>query len=183
MNDPGPVPTGSRHPGGLPPGARRARRRTETYAARMLATPLPPRRVAEDAFLALYRSTCTRFARPRLPAWLYRSPATSASDQLRRRKFKLSLFRDLGRVTTTTPFTPRDECAAPADQIAQARESECRHRARHPGVPAKFRDGLPVCEVEGMSYEDAAAVPVCPVRQFPRDCSAPASAQVARPAV
>jgi RNA polymerase sigma-70 factor (ECF subfamily) len=31
-------------------------------------------------------------------------------------------------------------------------------------LPAKFREAFLLCEVEGMSYEDAAAVMGCPVK-------------------
>lgn len=134
----------------------------KTYAARMLGDATAAEDVSQDAFLALYRHLHQVPAAAYRP-WLYRVARNLCLDQLRRRKFKLSLFRDLGG-DDDNPFTPRDECAAPADQIAQAREANVAIERAIQELPAKFRDAFLLCEVEGMSYEDAAAVLGCPVK-------------------
>ena len=63
--------------------------------------------VAQDAFLALYRHLSqvpTSAYRP----WLYRVARNLCLDQLRRRKFKLRLFRDVER-DDDRPMVPADE--------------------------------------------------------------------------
>ncbi len=69
----------------------------KTFATRMLGDSLMAEDVAQDAFLALYRHLELIPASAFRP-WLYRVARNLCLDQLRRRKFKLSLFRDLQKV-------------------------------------------------------------------------------------
>ncbi|GAB4150941.1 MAG: RNA polymerase sigma factor RpoE [Planctomycetota bacterium] len=134
----------------------------KSFAARMLGDPLAAEDVAQDSFLALYRhlhQVPSAAFRP----WLYRVARNLCLDQLRRRKFKMSLFRDLEKDEDRS-FTPVDAGCGRPDQLAETREaSEAIERAIAQ-LPAKFRDAFLLCEIEGMSYEDAAAVLGCPVK-------------------
>jgi RNA polymerase sigma-70 factor (ECF subfamily) len=84
-------------------------------------------------------------------------------DQLRRRKFRLNLFRDLQR-DEEQPFTPHDVGGHRPDQIAETREANTAIETAIQQLPAKFKEAFLLCEVEGMSYEDAAVVLGCPVK-------------------
>ncbi len=132
------------------------------YAARLLSDPVAAEDVAQDAFLALYRHLHSVPAAAYRP-WLYRVARNLCLDQLRRRKFKLALFRDLS-ADDDNPFNPDDVGAAQPDQVAQAREANTAIEQAIQELPAKFRDAFLLCEIEGMSYEDAAAVLGCPVK-------------------
>jgi RNA polymerase sigma-70 factor (ECF subfamily) len=134
----------------------------KTYATRLLGDSTAAEDVAQDAFLALYRHLHQVPAAAYRP-WLYRVARNLCLDQLRRRKFKLSLFRDLSP-DDEQPFTPSDRSADAPDQLAQAREANAAIEQAIAELPAKFRDAFLLCEVEGMSYEDAAAVLGCPVK-------------------
>ena len=134
----------------------------KAYAARMLSDPIAAEDVAQDAFLALYRhlnQVPTAAFRP----WLFRVARNLCLDQLRRRKFKLSLFRDLQK-DDEQPFTPHDNSSERPDDIAETREAQAAIERAIQELPAKFREAFVLCEVEGMSYEDAAAVMGCPVK-------------------
>lgn len=134
----------------------------KAYAGRLLSDPVAAEDVAQDAFLALYRhlnQVPTAAFRP----WLFRVARNLCLDQLRRRKFKMSLFRDLER-DDERPFTPLDQGSEQPDEVAEARESQEAIEAAIQELPTKFREAFLLCEVEGMSYEDAAAVMGCPVK-------------------
>jgi RNA polymerase sigma-70 factor (ECF subfamily) len=134
----------------------------KSYAARLLGDPIAAEDVAQDSFLALYRhlnQVPTAAFRP----WLFRVARNLCLDQLRRRKFKLSLFRDLQK-DEEQPFTPVDGASIRPDQIAETREANSAIESAIEELPAKFREAFLLCEVEGMSYEDAAAVMGCPVK-------------------
>lgn len=134
----------------------------KSYATRLLGDPVAAEDVAQDSFLALYRHL-NQVPVGAFRPWLYRVARNLCLDQLRRRKFKLSLFRDLQK-DDEQPFTPADGQTVRPDQIAETREARSAIEEAIATLPAKFRDAFLLCEVEGMSYEDAAAVLGCPVK-------------------
>jgi RNA polymerase sigma-70 factor (ECF subfamily) len=135
----------------------------KAYATRLLGDPIAAEDVAQDSFLALYRhlnQVPTAAFRP----WLFRVARNLCLDQLRRRKFKLSLFRDLQK-DEDQPFTPGRPATASAPTRSPSRARRTRRsRRRSANLPLKFREAFLLCEVEGLSYEDAAAVMGCPVK-------------------
>lgn len=134
----------------------------KSYASRLLGDPVAAEDVAQDAFLALFRHLNQVPAAAFRP-WLFRVARNLCLDQLRRRKFKMSLFRDLQK-DDEQPFTPVDSCSERPDEIAQTREAQEAIEQAIRELPTKFREAFLLCEVEGMSYEDAAAVMSCPVK-------------------
>ena len=135
----------------------------KAYAARLLGDAIAAEDVAQDAFLALYRHLNQVPAAAYRP-WLFRVARNLCLDQLRRRKFKLSLFRDLQRDDDDQPFTPVDRSADRPDEIAETREANAAIEQAIEQLPLKFREAFLLCEIEGLSYEDAAAVMGCPVK-------------------
>ncbi|MCA8941485.1 MAG: RNA polymerase sigma factor [Planctomycetes bacterium] len=134
----------------------------KTYAARMLGDSMAAEDVAQDAFLALYRHLSQVPSSAYRP-WLYRVARNLCLDQLRRRKFKLRLFRDIEK-DDDNPMTPADEFGDRPDQIAESRETQRAIEAAIEKLPTKFRDAFLLCEMQGLSYEDAASVLGCPVK-------------------
>ena len=134
----------------------------KSYASRLLSDPVAAEDVAQDAFLALYRHLNQVPAAAFRP-WLFRVARNLCLDQLRRRKFKMSLFRDLQK-DDDQPFTPQDRTSEQPDEVAQTREAQEAIDRAIQELPTKFREAFLLCEVEGMSYEDAAAVMGCPVK-------------------
>lgn len=134
----------------------------KAYATRLLGDPIAAEDVAQDSFLALYRHLNQVPAAAFRP-WLFRVARNLCLDQLRRRKFKLSLFRDLQR-DDEQPFTPADSGSVRPDEVAETREARAAIEQAIEELPLKFREAFLLCEVEGLSYEDAAAVMGCPVK-------------------
>jgi len=134
----------------------------KAYASRLLGDPIAAEDVAQDAFLALYRhlnQVPTAAFRP----WLFRVARNLCLDQLRRRKFKMSLFRDIQKDDDQS-FTPEDQRTLRPDAVAESREAQEAIEQAISELPTKFREAFLLCEVEGMSYEVAAAVMGCPVK-------------------
>jgi len=134
----------------------------KTFATRLLGDSIAAEDVAQDAFLALYRhlnQVPTAAFRP----WLFRVARNLCLDQLRRRKFKLCLFRDIER-DDDNPFPPIDADADAPDIASETREARAAIERAIAELPTKFREAFLLCEVEGLSYEDAAAVMGCPVK-------------------
>ena len=134
----------------------------KTYAARMLGDQMLAEDIAQDAFLALYRHLHEVPAAAFRP-WLYRVTRNLCLDQLRRRKFKLRLFGDLAKDDETQP-THVDRSSDRPDQVAETREAHAAIDKAIAALPAKFRDTFMLCEVQGLSYEDASAVLKIPVK-------------------
>lgn len=132
------------------------------FAARMLGDAIAAEDVAQDSFLALYRHL-EQVPPAAYRPWLYRVARNLCLDQLRRRKFKLSLFGDLAR-DDDHQFVPSDTDNQRPDQIAETREAHDQIERAIEQLPAKFREAFLLCEIEGLSYEDASAVLGCPVK-------------------
>lgn len=133
-----------------------------TYAMRMLRDAGQAEDVTQDAFLALFRHLHQVPPSAYRP-WLYRVTRNLCLDLLRRRKFKLRLFRDVGRDADYEP-TAIDASEGRPDQVAAAREAHQTIEQAIDALPAKFREAFVLCELQGLSYEDAAAILGCPVK-------------------
>jgi RNA polymerase sigma-70 factor (ECF subfamily) len=133
-----------------------------TFATRLLHDHEQAEDVVQDAFLALYRHLSQVPASAFRP-WLYRVTRNLCLDILRRRKFKLRLFRDVSRHDDYEPV-PVDTGEGRPDEVAEAREVEQAMEQAIQDLPLKFREAFLLCELEGLSYEDAAAVLGCPVK-------------------
>ena len=134
----------------------------KTFSSRMLGDSILAEDVAQDAFLALYRhlhQVPTAAFRP----WLFRVARNLCLDLLRRRKFKMHLFRDITK-DDERPNLPVDTRAHSPDQVAQIREANEAIEDAIETLPPKFREAFLLCEMQGLSYEDAAAVLGCPVK-------------------
>ncbi len=134
----------------------------KSYATRMLRDQLLAEDVAQDAFLALYRHL-SQVPPTAFRPWLYRVVRNLCLDHLRRRKFKMRLFRDVQR-DDDQPLVPEDLRGDRPDDLAQAREARSAIEAAIEALPTKFRDAFLLCEMQGLSYEDAAAILNIPIK-------------------
>ncbi len=132
------------------------------YALRMLRDFEQAEDVTQDAFLALYRHL-HHVPPTALRPWLYRVTRNLCLDLLRRRKFRLRLFRDVSRDDEWEP-SPVDHVEGRPDQVAETRETQQTIEAAIQALPARFREAFILCELQGLSYEDAAAILGCPVK-------------------
>jgi RNA polymerase sigma-70 factor (ECF subfamily) len=137
----------------------------KSFASRMLGDSIAAEDVAQDSFLALYRHLDQVPASAFRP-WLYRVARNLCLDLLRRRKFKLSLFRDVGHRSDDDDREPvtEDTFGDRPDEIAQTREAQERIYEAIQALPTRFREAFLLCEMQGLSYEDASAILGCPIK-------------------
>ena len=134
----------------------------KSFAARMLQDAQMAEDITQDAFLALYRHL-SQVPQSAYRPWLYRVARNLCLDILRRRKFKLRLFRDL-ELEDDESFAPADPHGLRPDDQAQNHETQIAIEAAIQALPVKFREAFLLCEVQGLSYEDAAVIMKCPVK-------------------
>ena len=132
------------------------------FAARMLGDELQAEDITQDAFLAYYRhmhEVPENATRP----WLFRVARNLCLDLLRRRKFKLRLFRDVQR-DDDLELIPADQQGPRPDELAHTEEARQAIEEAIQNLPVKFREAFVLCEVQGLSYEEAAGIMGCPVK-------------------
>ena len=134
----------------------------KAFAARMLSDELAAEDTAQDAFLAYYRHM-HEVPESAVRPWLFRVTRNLCLDQLRRRKFKLRLFRDVSR-DDDFEMVPVDSKGDAPDEVAHTEEARAAIEAAIQELPARFREAFLLCEVQGLSYEEASGIMGCPVK-------------------
>jgi RNA polymerase sigma-70 factor (ECF subfamily) len=134
----------------------------KAFASRMLSDEVQAEDIAQDAFLAYYRNL-HKVPENAIRPWLFRVTRNLCLDQLRRRKFKLRLFRDVQR-DDEFELTPVDLKSNRPDEHAQTEEVREAIEKAIQDLPARFREAFALCEVQGLSYEEAAGIMGCPVK-------------------
>ena len=97
-----------------------------------------------------YRGDCA------LSTWLYRTAVTVCLDFLRRQK-RLPVTESADALTEDEGFTPVDDSPTP-DEAALRAESADDLRAALDALPADMRTALILYALQGMQYEEIAAV-------------------------
>ena len=95
--------------------------------------------------------------------WLFRVTRNLCLDQLRRRKFKLRLFRDVQR-DDDFELVPADVKGTRPDEAAHTKEAHAAIEEAIENLPPRFREAFLLCEVQGLSYEEASGIMDCPVK-------------------
>jgi RNA polymerase sigma-70 factor, ECF subfamily len=111
------------------------------FALRVSGSPATAEDVTQETFLALLRGTSFDGARGRLRSYLY----GVARNLVTKRSLRLEL-----------PLADEQAVAAPGEDVAAVRQALA-------ALPLSFREAVVLCELEGLSYEEAAEVCDVPV--------------------
>lgn len=130
------------------------------YALRMTGSPWAAEEVVQEVFLLLIREPQKyRAERGELGAFLYGVARNRVMKHLERlpREASLNQFSEDGNAwrEPEDPLTPM-MIAEKSERIEQVREAIL-------DLPADFREAVALCELEEMSYEEAAQACGCPV--------------------
>src|SRR5438477_6388726 len=130
------------------------------YALRMTGSPWAAEEVVQEVFLLLIREPEKyRPERGELGAFLYGVARNRVMKYLEKRPREASLDRmnENGNAwkEPEDPLTPM-MIAEKSERIEQVREAVL-------GLPAEFREAVVLCELEELSYEEAAQACGCPV--------------------
>jgi len=131
------------------------------FALRMTGQPWAAEEIVQDVFMTLVREPKKYDpARGPLGAFLYGIARNRVMKHLERqpREFSLELKDDEGETKILEAVDDR----TPA-QWAELRERRERVRSAVLSLPPEFRETVVLCELEEMSYEEAARALECPV--------------------
>jgi RNA polymerase sigma-70 factor (ECF subfamily) len=133
--------------------------RVYNMALRMLGNPDDALDLAQEVFLSAYRALGGFESKSLFSTWLYRVTVNRCRDELRRRAtVKHTRPRPLGGPDPDDPpADPPARTASPAD-AAVSRESIGIVAAAVAGLPEEAREALVLRDVEGLDYEQIAAV-------------------------
>jgi RNA polymerase sigma-70 factor (ECF subfamily) len=123
---------------------------------RMLASPEEAEDTAQEAFLAAYRSI-QRFRGGLFRAWLFRIAANACLDELRRRRRRPQTSLDAATDSAGGPLDLPDPSSSP-EGWALRREVQSHIQAALMRLPTDQRATVVLCDVQGLSYEETAAV-------------------------
>ena len=111
------------------------------FALRLSGSPATAEDVTQETFLALLRGTGFDAGRGALRSYLYGVARHQVSKRLERAE---------------VPLAEERAAPAPGEDVAAVRQALA-------ALPLPFREAVVLCELEGLSYEEAAAVCEVPV--------------------
>jgi len=130
------------------------------YALRMTGSPWAAEEVVQEVFLLLIREPQKyEAARGELGAFLFGVARNRVMKHLKRTSREISL--DVMNVDGSAWREPEDPLTPM--MIAEKRERIEQIREAVLGLPAEFREAVVLCELEEMSYEEAAQACGCPI--------------------
>ena len=130
------------------------------YAVRMTGSPWAAEEVVQEVFLLLIREPQKyEAARGELGAFLFGVARNRVMKHLKRTSREISL--DVMNVDGSAWREPEDPLTPM--MIAEKRERIEQIREAVLGLPAEFREAVVLCELEEMSYEEAAQACGCPI--------------------
>jgi RNA polymerase sigma-70 factor (ECF subfamily) len=131
----------------------RHRRRVYGLVCRMVGGP-EAEDLAQDVFLAAYRSLAGFRGESAFSTWLYRVAVHTCSHYLRRRRLETT------ELDECEPDTRRDR---DPEQSALRRELCDRVHTAIDALPYKLRLVIVLRDLHGLSYEEIAAIVRCPI--------------------
>ena len=85
-------------------------------------------------------------------------------ERLLRRRHRAVLFRDLSPDDDRQQAVSQESCEERPEEVAQRNEMQAAIEAAVEALPTKFREVFLLCEIEKMSYEEAATTLGIPVK-------------------
>jgi RNA polymerase sigma-70 factor (ECF subfamily) len=138
--------------------------RVYNMALRMLGNPDDALDVAQEVFLSAYRALKGFEMKSLFSTWLYRVTVNRCRDEMRRRAtVKHTRPRPLGGPGPDDPPEDPPARASSPDDAAVARESAAIVAAAVAALPDEAREALVLRDMEGLAYEEIAAVLDVPV--------------------
>jgi len=133
----------------------RHERRVYNLALRMTGREEDARDAAQDAFLTALRKLKTFRGEAAFTTWMHRVTVNACYDLLRKRQ-RSPLLHERGDDAPSRPEPASADHAEAVDLALDVREALLQ-------VPEDFRAVLVLCDVEDLSYEDAASILEIPV--------------------
>jgi RNA polymerase sigma-70 factor, ECF subfamily len=129
--------------------------------AGILGSPEDARDVAQDAFVQAFQRLKTFRGQSAFYSWLFRIALNAAASQKRRTRRKTASI-DAARDEKRGDPVDRHPEAVPSHAL-EASERRIAVQAALARLPAEFRIPLVLKEIDGMKYQEIAAVLGCPV--------------------
>ncbi len=127
----------------------------------ILNSPDDARDVAQDAFVQAFQQLKTFRGQSAFYSWLFRIALNAAASQRRRMRRKVSSI-DTAREQAGSDPPDRRSDAAPSHAM-ETHERRVAVQTALAKLPAEFRIPLVLKEIDGMKYQEIAAVVGCPV--------------------
>lgn len=116
---------------------------------------------AQEVFLKIYRHIGSFKGQSSLSTWIYKITVNVCNDALRKRSRAavVSLTPD---DDDKSPHEIADDSPSP-DEAAQSKEVVSAVRAAIDELKPEYREVILLCDIEGLSYEEAALAAGCPM--------------------
>jgi RNA polymerase sigma-70 factor (ECF subfamily) len=136
-----------------------------SYVCRMIGDRAVAEELTQEAFIRVYMNLANYRPTGKVSSWIYMIAGNLAKNELRNRDYRkaLSLEATVSEDEKLTLGNLLADDARGPDEIAQNKElKQCIEKVIHK-LPLHHKEVLVLCDVQGLSYEEAAEVLDCSV--------------------
>ena len=138
-------------------------RKLQRLLSRLVRDPAEVEDVAQEAFIKAYRALPTFRGDSAFYTWLYRIGINTAKNHLAAQGRKVPAISDLpGEEGDEDGGALGRDANTPEDELMSRQVAETVNAAMQ-ALPEELRSAIMLREIEGMSYEDIAAMMNCPI--------------------
>ncbi len=138
-------------------------RKLQRLLSRLVRDPAEVEDVAQEAFIKAYRALPTFRGDSAFYTWLYRIGINTAKNHLAAQGRKVPALSDLpGEEGDEDGGALGRDANTPEDELMSRQVAETVNAAMQ-ALPEELRSAIMLREIEGMSYEDIAAMMNCPI--------------------
>lgn len=117
---------------------------------------------AQEVFIRIYKSIGAFKGQSSLTTWIYRITVNICNDALRKRQRTAQTISINGEGDDENPVMELQDTSPTPEEAAESNEAQKAVREAIGGLSEEYRQIITLCDLQGLSYDEAAQILQCP---------------------